>query len=76
MSSPRSGRERFADSFGLPVSQIKKTLDLYLHYLRSVFHTCYYCLATFSFPEELERKCPTHLRREAKADVVNSKANG
>lgn len=41
----------------------KKTLDLYLHYLRTVFSTCYYCLASFDFSEELSRRCAKHVRR-------------
>ncbi|SCZ99130.1 BZ3500_MvSof-1268-A1-R1_Chr7-1g09406 [Microbotryum saponariae] len=40
----------------------KKALDLYLHYLRTAFHTCYYCLAVFNFGEELLRRCPKHVR--------------
>lgn len=41
----------------------RQTLDLYLQYLRSVFHTCYYCTTTHDFPEELVRKCVRHVRR-------------
>jgi hypothetical protein len=45
----------------------KKTLDLYLQYLRSVFHTCYYCTTVNDFPEELTRKCVKHVRRPLNA---------
>ncbi|SCV70753.1 BQ2448_3515 [Microbotryum intermedium] len=40
----------------------KKALDLYLHYLRTAFHTCYYCLGVYNFSEELLRRCPKHVR--------------
>ncbi|KAI5475890.1 hypothetical protein MNV49_000723 [Pseudohyphozyma bogoriensis] len=51
----------------------KKTLDLYLHYLRFAFHTCFYCVTTCEFAEQLERKCPKHIRREvgAKTSAIN-----
>ena len=49
--------------------QNKNTLDLYLSYLRTAFNTCYYCTATHNFPEELERRCPRHLRRSADEDA-------
>lgn len=42
--------------------QVKASLDLYLHYLRLVFHTCYYCTSAFNFVEELGEICGRHLR--------------
>lgn len=68
---------RWANS--LSILQIKKTLDLFLYYLRSAFHTCYYCTASYNFPEELQRKCPKHVRRaaaDASARIVTGKPNG
>ncbi|GAA5934356.1 hypothetical protein JCM1841_003345 [Sporobolomyces salmonicolor] len=41
----------------------RKTLDLSLHYLRHVFHTCYYCAVQCDFPEQLESVCVRHVRR-------------
>ena len=41
----------------------KLALDLYIHYLRTAFHTCFYCLFSGDFPEELSRKCVKHVRR-------------
>ncbi|GAA5864235.1 hypothetical protein JCM1840_006709 [Sporobolomyces johnsonii] len=41
----------------------RKTLDLSLHYLRNVFHTCYYCAVQCDFPEQLESVCVRHVRR-------------
>jgi predicted GIY-YIG superfamily endonuclease len=55
--------------------QNKKTLDRYLYYLRSVHNTCYYCLATYDFTEELERRCAKHVRGRVdsgKKSTVNS----
>lgn len=43
--------------------QSKRTLDLYLHLLRTVFHACYYCGLVCEFSEELTRKCIRHVRR-------------
>jgi hypothetical protein len=31
--------------------------------LRTTFHTCFYCLFSGDFPEELSRKCVKHVRR-------------
>lgn len=47
--------------------QERQTLDLYLQYLRTVFHTCYYCTTVNDFPEELTRKCVKHVRRNLNA---------
>ncbi|KAG0145097.1 hypothetical protein CROQUDRAFT_671995 [Cronartium quercuum f. sp. fusiforme G11] len=41
----------------------KKTLDLYLYYLRTVFNACYYCACVCDFQEELLRRCAKHVRR-------------
>lgn len=41
----------------------KLALDMYLHYLRTTFHTCFYCQFSGDFPEELGRKCVKHIRR-------------
>jgi hypothetical protein len=38
-------------------------LDLYLAYLRSAFHTCYYCAVVTDHLEELQRKCIKHVRK-------------
>ncbi|KAF8583949.1 hypothetical protein K439DRAFT_1347268 [Ramaria rubella] len=38
-------------------------LDLYLAYLRMAFNTCYYCAAVCDHAEELNRKCPRHVRK-------------
>ena len=37
-------------------------LDQWLSYLRHGLHTCYYCVASMSFAEELHRKCIAHIR--------------
>ena len=37
-------------------------LDLYLAYLRTAFHCCYYCAAVADHNEELLRKCIKHGR--------------
>ena len=44
-------------------SQDALALDLYLAYLRSAFHTCFYCAAVCDHQEELQRKCIKHARR-------------
>lgn len=41
----------------------KKTLDLYLYYLRTVFNSCYYCACVCDFQEELLRRCAKHVRK-------------
>lgn len=41
----------------------KLALDMYLQYLRTTFHTCFYCLFSGDFPEELTRRCIKHVRR-------------
>ncbi|KAM0788989.1 hypothetical protein ACM66B_003058 [Microbotryomycetes sp. NB124-2] len=51
----------------------RHTLDVYLHYLRTVFNSCFYCLSTFEFPEELSYKCPKHLRRQLQPNAVRTK---
>ena len=38
-------------------------LDLYLAYLRTAFHTCYYCVSVSDNAEELQRKCIKHVRK-------------
>lgn len=38
-------------------------LDLYLAYIRSAFHTCYYCASMCDHAEELQRKCIKHVRK-------------
>lgn len=38
-------------------------LDLYLAYLRTAFHTCYYCVSVSDNVEELQRKCIKHVRK-------------
>ncbi|KAI9607999.1 hypothetical protein H4Q26_005452 [Puccinia striiformis f. sp. tritici PST-130] len=37
----------------------KKSLDLYIFYLRTVFNCCYYCVCVCDFQEELCRRCPS-----------------
>lgn len=49
--------------------QVKLALDLNLHYLRHVFHTCYYCTSSFNFTEELGDVCGRHLRYAAGSHV-------
>lgn len=39
------------------------SLDLYLAYLRTAFHTCYYCAVVADHLEELQRKCLKHVRK-------------
>ncbi|KAK4057922.1 hypothetical protein OIO90_001141 [Microbotryomycetes sp. JL221] len=51
----------------------RRTLDLYLLYLRNVFNSCFYCLLTCEFPEELAYKCPKHWRRQAKPNAIRAK---
>lgn len=55
----------------------RQALDLYLQYLRQVFHTCYYCTTVNDFPEELTRKCVKHVRRNLNAPATgkNRKEN-
>ena len=55
----------------------RRSLDLYIQYLRSVFHTCYYCITTNDFEEELLRKCVKHVRRNLNAPSIgkNRKEN-
>lgn len=43
-------------------TQTKIVLDQYLSYLRHGLNTCYYCVVSTAFPEELQRKCVGHLR--------------
>jgi len=55
----------------------RRSLDLYIQYLRSVFHTCYYCITVNDFEEELVRKCVKHVRRNLNAPSIgkNRKEN-
>lgn len=55
----------------------RRSLDLYIQYLRSVFHTCYYCITINDFEEELLRKCVKHVRRNLNAPSIgkNRKEN-
>jgi hypothetical protein len=43
--------------------QVVVSLDLYLSYLRSAYHTCYYCALVTDHLEELQRKCVKHVRK-------------
>lgn len=38
-------------------------LDLYVAYVRAAYNTCYYCAAVCDHVEELNRKCPKHVRK-------------
>jgi hypothetical protein len=38
-------------------------LDMYLAYIRSAFHACYYCSIVTDHLEELQRKCLKHVRK-------------
>ncbi|KAM0745655.1 hypothetical protein T439DRAFT_330469 [Meredithblackwellia eburnea MCA 4105] len=58
-----TGKTAAADDVEALAALNKKTLDLYLQYLRSVYHTCFYCVETRDFDIELERRCPGHFRR-------------
>jgi hypothetical protein len=49
--------------FALTLHQTQITLDLYLAYLRSAFHSCYYCALVTDHVEELQRKCIKHMRK-------------
>lgn len=53
----------------------RRFLDLYIHYLRTVFHVCYYCVASTDFAEELVRKCVGHVRKQQPHTNKNSKSN-
>src|SRR5882762_11122687 len=44
-------------------TQTVVSLDLYLAYLRTAFHTCYYCAVVTDHLEELQRKCLKHVRK-------------
>lgn len=44
--------------------QARIVLDQWLSYLRNGLSTCYYCVAPTDFPEELQRKCIAHMRRD------------
>lgn len=56
--------------------QVRRTLDLYLHYLRRVFSFCYYCLAGHHFAEELQRTCAGHFRQAPRKPGSNVPAIG
>lgn len=56
------------------MTQIKCTLDLYLHYLRTVHATCYYCTLRTEFPEQLHRRCASHYRRPQDTAMTKSAA--
>ncbi|MBW0491899.1 hypothetical protein O181_031614 [Austropuccinia psidii MF-1] len=47
----------------------KKALDIYLYYLRTAFHCCYYCVCVCDFQEELLRRCAKHVRKPAPAST-------
>ena len=53
----------------------RRFLDIYLHYLRTVFHTCYYCVCTTDFAEELTKKCIGHVRKQQPHTGKNAKQN-
>ncbi|KAL8277884.1 hypothetical protein RQP46_009703 [Phenoliferia psychrophenolica] len=67
-----SAREAAEGSPELLAALNKKTLDLYLHYVRLAFNSCYYCVASHDFPEELERRCPRHLRKTPDMDATRN----
>lgn len=50
--------------------QLEVSLDLYIAYLRSAFHTCYYCALVTDYVEELQRKCIKHVRRPLPTPVT------
>ena len=52
----------------------RQALDLYVQYLRSVFHICFYCVCVSDCKEELVRKCVGHVRR-AQTTGKNAKQN-
>lgn len=52
--------------------QAKITLDQWISYLRHGLHTCYYCVAPFSYAEELQRKCVAHVRLPSPIAPVES----
>ncbi|KAF8529256.1 hypothetical protein BU17DRAFT_80457 [Hysterangium stoloniferum] len=60
-------QQDIAESDGVDtVFEVKKSLlalDMYLAYLRAAFNTCYYCVVVCDHVEELNRKCPRHLRK-------------
>jgi hypothetical protein len=47
------------------------SLDLYIAYIRAVYHTCYYCSVTTDHIEELQRKCIQHLRRPLSKSLLD-----
>lgn len=66
-----------ASEIGKKEQHERRSLDLYIQYLRSVFHTCYYCITVSDFEEELTRKCVKHIRRNVNAITIgkNRKEN-
>jgi hypothetical protein len=71
--SPARSHEEGSQSDDIPISEVKKRLDLHLAYLRSVFHYCYYCYALCETSHDLIRKCSTkHYRgTDPKASTAN-----
>ncbi|ETW84534.1 hypothetical protein HETIRDRAFT_35037 [Heterobasidion irregulare TC 32-1] len=58
-----SGSQEFGDEKEVSLKKTELSLDLYLAYLRSAFHTCYYCAVITDHLEELQRKCIMHVRK-------------
>ncbi|TFK99084.1 hypothetical protein BDV98DRAFT_532986 [Pterulicium gracile] len=54
----------------LQLKKLEVSLDLYIAYLRSAFHTCYYCALVTDYVEELQRKCIKHVRRPLPTPVT------
>ncbi|CAJ0625334.1 8356_t:CDS:10 [Entrophospora sp. SA101] len=58
------------------INTVKKTLDMYIEYLRRVHLFCYYCGSESDSIEELSRKCPgRHLRSLVGTDTKNPSKN-
>lgn len=56
--------------------QAKIVADQWISYLRHGLSTCYYCVASTPFPEELHRKCIGHVRPDSsvKTDIEQTAA--
>ncbi|KAF9586404.1 hypothetical protein BGW38_005521, partial [Lunasporangiospora selenospora] len=56
------------------IVQVRRSLDLYIEYLRQVHLFCYYCGGDSDNVEEFARKCSRHFRNpDVKAPVNNTK---
>ncbi|KAH8929903.1 hypothetical protein BT69DRAFT_11011 [Atractiella rhizophila] len=68
MDKEAAERGEEVDEETAKVETTKKSLDLYVQYLRTAYNSCYYCVWSADYPEELARRCVKHVRRKKETE--------